>query len=55
MTGVQVNRVKGELTFSNRVLEVIKRNEIKNKLILYAVVIFLVVSILFIVYFKFLK
>ena len=47
--------IGGELSISNRLLNQIRRSEMRNKIILYCVVIFLVVSIGLIVYFKFVK
>ena len=47
--------IGGELTISNRLLNQIRRAEMRNKIILYLVVFFLLVSIGLIVYFKFIR
>ena len=46
-------KIGGELAISNRLLNIIKKNEMKNKITLYCVIFFLLVSIGLIVYFKF--
>jgi len=47
-----VFRMQGELSKSNRIVDVIRRNELKNKIIVYGVVIFLIAAIGVIAYFE---
>mmetsp|Transcript_7771 Transcript_7771/g.7337 ORF Transcript_7771/g.7337 Transcript_7771/m.7337 type:complete len:106 (-) Transcript_7771:40-357(-) len=46
-----VNRVRTELTLSDRLINIIRRNETKNKIILYCIILFLLIAAIVIVYF----
>ena len=48
-----VHQISGNLTVSNRIMDAIKRGNMKNKLILYFVVLMLIASVALIIYFKF--
>ena len=50
-----VRRIQGEVSFSDKMLDIIKRNESRNSLILYAVVILVVAGILLLLFFKIFK
>ena len=53
--GDNLGNMQGELTISNRLLNIIRRNEMRNKITLYCVVLFLLISVVLILYFKFFK
>ena len=47
-----VGRIQTQLSLSNKLIDVIRRNEMKNKIILYTVVCFLILAIVLIMYFS---
>ena len=53
LQGIQSNmgRVKRELTISDKLINIIKRNEQRNKIIIYCVILFLIIAVGIIVYF----
>ena len=50
-----IMRIQGEVSFSDKMLDIIKRNESRNSLILYTVVALVVAGILLLLFFKILK
>ena len=48
--GSNLGNISGEMTLANRLLTLIKKERLKNKLLLYGVILFLVVSLGIIIY-----